>query len=65
MSVEKLNIDLFPESANAYDSYGEALFTLGDGETALAMYEKSLELNPESANAKEMIERIRSGATVN
>jgi glyoxylase-like metal-dependent hydrolase (beta-lactamase superfamily II) len=57
----KLNVDLYPESANVYDSYGEALYALGDGETALAMYEKSLELNPANANADEMIGRIRRG----
>ncbi|KPH14007.1 serine hydrolase [Chryseobacterium sp. ERMR1:04] len=49
---------IFPKSANIYDSYGEALLQSGKKEEAMKMYQKSLELNPESTNAKEMINKI-------
>jgi tetratricopeptide (TPR) repeat protein len=61
----RINVELFPESWNVYDSLGEALFEAGDNESAIAMYEKSLELNPESPTGMAMLERIRAGTDVN
>lgn len=61
----RINVELYPESWNAYDSLGEALFMNGENEKAVAMYEKSLELNPENTNGKTMLERIREVASVN
>jgi len=52
--------ELFPQSANAFDSLGEARFVLGDKEGALESYRRSLELNPENSNAKEMIKRLEA-----
>lgn len=49
---------IFPKSANIFDSYGEALLQSGKKEDALKMYQKSVELNPENTNAKEMILKI-------
>ncbi|MCT2561900.1 serine hydrolase [Chryseobacterium herbae] len=49
---------LFPKSWNVYDSYGEALLQCGKKEEAIKMYQKSLELNPENKNGKEMISKI-------
>jgi tetratricopeptide (TPR) repeat protein len=59
LRVFQLNMDLFPESFNVYDSYAEALFLNGDTLSAVSNYEKSLVLNPDNANAVEMIERLR------
>ena len=50
--------ELFPKSANAFDSLGEACFVLGDKAGALENYRRSLELNPENSKAKEMIKRL-------
>jgi len=61
----RINVELFPASWNVYDSLGEALFAGGEREAAIAMYEKSLELNPESPSGKQMLEQIRDSATVN
>ncbi|MBU8871450.1 MAG: MBL fold metallo-hydrolase [Gemmatimonadales bacterium] len=61
----KINVELFPESWNVYDSLGEALFACGDRDAAVAAYEKSLQLNPESPTGKEMLERIRGDVSVN
>lgn len=49
---------LFPKSWNVYDSYGEALLQSGKKEDAIKMYQKSLELNPQNTNAKEMMIKI-------
>jgi glyoxylase-like metal-dependent hydrolase (beta-lactamase superfamily II) len=61
----RINAKLFPESWNCYDSLGEGLLAVGDQEGAVVMYKKSLELNPENQNGKEMLEKIRSGEMVN
>ena len=55
----KLNVEEYPNSANVYDSYGEALMTLGDTAQAIINYEKSLKLNPENNNAVEMLKKLR------
>jgi glyoxylase-like metal-dependent hydrolase (beta-lactamase superfamily II) len=61
----KINVELFPESWNVYDSLGEALYAAGDHEKAIMLYEKSLELNPESPSGQQMLERIKSETAVN
>ncbi|MBC8112072.1 MAG: serine hydrolase, partial [Verrucomicrobia bacterium] len=58
VEIFKLNVSLFPESWNVYDSYGEALFKHGKKEEAVKMYQKSLELNPKNENAKKALEQI-------
>ncbi len=45
-----------PASANAYDSYAEALWRAGDIQNAIRNYQKSLALSPANENAKDMIE---------
>jgi tetratricopeptide (TPR) repeat protein len=60
ISVFELNTETFPESANAWDSLGEAIMTKGDHESAIRYYRRSLEIDPENRNAARMIERIAS-----
>ena len=50
----------FPQSANAYDSRGEAYMKAGNKELAIENYEKSLELDPNNRNATEMLKQLRS-----
>jgi CubicO group peptidase (beta-lactamase class C family) len=45
-AIFKLNIQAFPKSSNAYDSYGEALMALGNKTAALENYKQSVQLNP-------------------
>jgi Flp pilus assembly protein TadD len=59
IEVLKLNTQLFPESWNVYDSYGEALLKSGRKTEAVAMYNKSVELNPGNENGKRVLEQIR------
>lgn len=58
--IFQLNVDAFPESANAYDSLGEAYMLNGNNNLAVLNYRKSLELNTENENAIKMIEDIKN-----
>ena len=49
---------IFPTSWNIFDSYGEALYQCGKKEEAIKMYQKSVELNPENENGKQMLLQI-------
>jgi CubicO group peptidase (beta-lactamase class C family) len=61
LAVFELNTQLFAEAFNTWDSLGEAYMLAGRGEEAIRHYRRSLELNPENANATAMIERIEQG----
>ncbi len=56
----QLNVDLHPESANAWDSLGEAHFVAGNEQEATRSYERSLELNPDNENARDVLARLRA-----
>jgi len=55
ITVLRINVELYPDSYNAYDSLGEAYMRKGDTELAIENYEMSLELNPDNDNARERI----------
>ncbi|UCE06171.1 MAG: tetratricopeptide repeat protein [bacterium] len=59
IEIFKLNVELFPESFNVYDSLGEAYMKSGDNQKAIKNYQKSLEINPENNNAKEMLKELQ------
>jgi tetratricopeptide (TPR) repeat protein len=61
VAIFRLNVEQFPESANAWDSLGEGYLAAGETEQAIESYEKSLELNPENRNAAEKLREIRGG----
>lgn len=56
--IFQLNVERFPESANAYDSLGEAYMEAGDRDQAIANYQKAIELNPGFENSKRMLRRL-------
>ena len=58
IEVFKLNVEAYPESFNVYDSLGEAYMLNGDDSLAVESYKKSLELNPQNVNAKQMMNKI-------
>jgi CubicO group peptidase (beta-lactamase class C family) len=58
IKVFQLLVSEFPESANPYDSLGEAYFINEQYDLSLANYKITLELNPKSGTAKKMIEKI-------
>lgn len=51
---------LYPNEANSWDSLGEAYFYNRDKEQSLNAYKKALELDPNSASAKKMIEKLEN-----
>jgi tetratricopeptide (TPR) repeat protein len=58
IAVFKVNTELYPQSANVYDSLGEAYMMNGNKELAIASYKKSLELNPKNENAVTMLKKL-------
>ena len=58
LEIFKLNVLLYPNSGNAYDSYGEILLKINIKEEAIKMYKKSIELNPENENGKRVLEEL-------
>lgn len=59
IQVFRINVELYPDSWNVYDSLGEALLAAGHTEEGVAMYERSLALNPDNTNGKDVLARIR------
>lgn len=58
IEVFRLNVELYPESSNVYDSLGEAYAEAGDKEKAIINYKKSIELNPNNENGKQMLKKL-------
>jgi tetratricopeptide (TPR) repeat protein len=59
LSIFKLIIAEFPNSANAYDSMGEAYLQAKDSIKALQNYEKALLMNPDNFQAEDVIQQIK------
>jgi tetratricopeptide (TPR) repeat protein len=58
--VLKLNVEIYPESSNAWDSLGEAYMDRGDKDLAIQNYSKSLELNPKNSGARDQLAKLRA-----
>ena len=58
IEVFKLNVETHPNSANAYDSLGEAYSKANNKELAIVNYKKSLELNPQNKDAAEKLKQL-------
>jgi len=61
VDIFKLNTELFPESANGWDSLAEGYWRLGDISNALKYYNKVIDLDPDgrvAENSKKMLKRI-------
>ena len=58
IEIFKLNVEMYPQSANVYDSLAEAHMNDGQKELAIKNYKKSLELNPDNTNAKKMLKKM-------
>jgi CubicO group peptidase (beta-lactamase class C family) len=59
IQIFQLNVELFPQSSNTYDSLAEAYMDNGDKELAIQNYQKSLDLDPKNTNAVDMLKKIR------
>lgn len=60
IEVHKLNVQVYPESANPYDSLGESYEASGEVRLAIDSYEKALKLNPDMPSAKEALKRLKA-----
>ena len=58
IEIFKINVSVFPESYNAYDSLGEAYMIAGNKERAVENYRKSLELHPGSMAGIEALKKL-------
>ena len=59
IKVFLLALELYPKSANLYDSLAEGYLFIGKKEKAIESFEKSLELNPQNQNAISRLEQLR------
>lgn len=59
IQVFKMNAELFPDSANVWDSLGEAYTKAGNKALAQQAYSRSLAINPENQSAKDALERLK------
>lgn len=59
VEIFKLNVEMYPESANVYDSLAEGYLRNGQKDLAVMNYQKSLNLNPENTNAEKMLAELK------
>jgi tetratricopeptide (TPR) repeat protein len=59
IEIFKLNAETYRQSANVYDSLGEAYMINGDKELAIRNYQRAVELNPQNTNAIAMLKKLR------
>lgn len=53
-----VNMQLYPKSANVYDSYAEACLKLGDKKEALIQYKRALAMDPLNTNAARIVAEL-------
>lgn len=58
LDIFKINIELYPNSSNVYDSYADALKRKGDTVQAIIFYKKSLKIDSGNKRAKKFIEKF-------
>ena len=58
LEIFKLNVHLFPTSANVYDSVAEAHAALGHRDLAIQNYKRSLTLDPKNTNAVQQLKKL-------
>ena len=58
INIFKVNVALYSNSSNVYDSLGEAYMKKGDTAQAIVNYKKSLELDSGNARAKRQIKKL-------
>jgi uncharacterized membrane protein len=58
--IFQLNVEVYPKSANTYDSLGEAYMDDSNKVQAMANYQKSLQLNPKNGNAVLMLQKLNT-----
>ena len=59
ITVFKMNVELYPESGNVYDSLADAYLRSGDSAQAFTNYKKALEIEPRNPRALKYIETYK------
>lgn len=57
LQIFKINMELYPNSSNVYDSYADGLKRTGDTLQAISFYKKSIAIDSGNKNAKRFIEK--------
>ena len=63
VAVFQLNVAMYPQSWNTYDSLAEAQEAAGDKQDAIANYHKSLQLNGQNQHAIGRLKELEGGKT--
>jgi CubicO group peptidase (beta-lactamase class C family) len=63
IAILRVNTQLYPDSANTYDSLAEAHMKAGDRKQAIALYRKALETLPRDKSPEAVKEGVRASAT--
>lgn len=56
----KKNVENYPNSANVYDSYGEAFLKKGDKKNAMINYEKAFQMDPTNTAARDIVNKLKN-----
>jgi Flp pilus assembly protein TadD len=59
ISAFQRNAQEYPQSANMYDSLGEAYMKAGQKDLAITNYEKALQLDPKNKTAPEALKKLK------
>jgi tetratricopeptide (TPR) repeat protein len=59
--IFRVNANLFPVSANCYDSLGEAYAMTGQKEKSIQAYEYAQTLDPKNENVKKQLQKLKGG----
>ena len=59
IAIFRLNVEMYPRSANTYDSLGEAYMDHGDRTLAIANYERSLAMDSTNDNAVRRLAKLK------
>lgn len=61
LEVFRLNTELYPHSANAFDSFAEGLWKAGQLDAAIENYQRAIKMDPDGvgANSRRMLEQVR------
>lgn len=59
IAVFRININLFPQSANCFDSLGEAYAVAGSKDKAIQAYEVAAQLDPKNESIPEKLKKLK------
>lgn len=55
VEIFKLNLEIFPDNPDLFDSLGEGYMAIGNNKLAIENFEKALKLDPQNDHAKDML----------